>query len=80
MSTNDESMQSQPPTKGDVMGSRGGAAMDPEQSDLHTLDAEEQHARMGLTEPQTAMGQPPELANQEEAARREEAAKLGDNP
>lgn len=82
MSTNDESTEPGRRTMGAGMGPAGGAEMDPEQPDLHTLDAEEQRASMGLAEPGTAMGRPPEeeMPSADEIARREEAAKRGESP
>jgi hypothetical protein len=58
-----------------------GTEMDPLQADLHTLDPEEQRVSMGVAKPRSAMGQPPEegLPSPDEIARREEAAKRGEN-
>jgi hypothetical protein len=82
MSTNEESMEPRGRTTGAGMGPAGGAEMDPEQPDLHSLDPEEQRARMGLAEPGTAMGQPPAegMPSEDEIARGEEAAKRGESP
>ena len=81
MSMHEDSMQPRRRTMGAGMGPAAGAEMDSEQPDLHTLDPEEQRASMGLGEPRTAMGQPPGegMPSADEIARREEAAKRGEN-
>ena len=82
MSTNDESTEPRRRGKrGAGMGRAADAEMDPEAPELHTLDSAEQRASMGLAEPATAMGQPPEeMPSADEIARTEEAAKRGENP
>lgn len=82
MSTDEESTEPRRRPMGAGMAPAGGDEMDPEQPDLHTLDAEEQRLSMGLSDPGTAMGQAPEegMPSADEIARREEAAKRGESP
>jgi hypothetical protein len=81
MSTNDESMQPQQGAMGAGMSPGGGAEMDPEAPEMHTLDPEDQRANMGLAEAAGAMGEPPgEMPSADEIAQHEEAAKRGDTP
>ncbi len=82
MSPSEDSMQQRRQRMGAGMGAEAGTEMDSEQPDLHTLDPEEQRARMAVSEPAAVMGQPPSEggASEEEVAQREEAAKRGEGP